>query len=86
MLFVSCRVPGAVPHTPILRVGLEPNPYVILSAAKNPSSIFPNDEAHRCEDVTALFPLAAYSRVNPFRSLVMVKLPSARTDIFRLCP
>jgi hypothetical protein len=29
-----------VPHTPILRVGLEPNPHVILSAAKDLSSSF----------------------------------------------
>jgi hypothetical protein len=27
-----------VPHTPILRVGLEPNPHDILSAAKNLSA------------------------------------------------
>ncbi len=30
-----------MPHTPILRVGLEPNPHVILSAAKNPSFFWP---------------------------------------------
>jgi hypothetical protein len=47
---------------------------------------FTGDRHHYREELTALFALAGYSRMNPLRSLVMLKLPSAPTDIFKLCP